>query len=201
MTQYSGMSFSLWECMSARERDEHVWLYKILNNGLGKKCSFPFGQWPTVICTGLCDFPRRMWGHPLLWSVCWMWSWPWLQMQKTFLSCTRGKGGWDMQRRVDSECVEGVWGEVSQFSPSALDQSSLSQTSALQWRTKPWERKSHTCSWNLWVFRVYFPLMIDKSGPNQIPFFRKENTKNHIFPLHFSSHIEKSHRGIDTSFG
>lgn len=52
-----------------------------------------------------------------------------------------------------------------------------------------------------WAFRVYFPLMIDKSGPNWIPFFRKENTKNHIFPLHFSSHIEKSHRGIDMSFG
>ena len=82
-----------------------------------------------------------------------------------------------------------------------LVQSSLSQTSALQWRTKPQERKSHTYSWNLWVFRVYFSLMIDKSGPDQIPFFMKENTSKHIFPLHFSSHIEKSHRGIDTSFG
>ena len=98
MTQYSGMSFSLWECTSAREREERVWLYKILNNDLGKKCSFPFGQWPKVICIGLCDFPRRMWGPPphsdsnlLLWSVCWVWSWPWPQLQRTFLSCT-GEG-------------------------------------------------------------------------------------------------------------
>lgn len=200
MTQYSGMSFSLWECMSARERDEHVWLYKILNNGLGKKCSFPFGQWPTVICTSLCDFPRRMWGHPLLWSVCWMWSWPWLQMQKTFPAPEGREGG-----TCREEWTVSVWrgrGERSLSFPH------------LRWIRAPFP-KQVLCSDELnhkreratlvaeicWVFRVYFPLMIDKSGPNRIPFFRKENTKNHIFPLHFSSHIEKSHRGIDTSFG
>ena len=75
------------------------------------------------------------------------------------------------------EWTVSVWrghGERSiSFLHLRLIQSSLSQTSALQWRTKPQERKSHTYSWNLWVFRVYFSLMIDKSGPDQIPFFMK----------------------------
>lgn len=117
-----------------------------------------------------------------------------------FLHEREGGGG-----TCRTEWTVSVWrgrGERSiRFLHLRLVQSSLSQTSTLQWCTKPQERKSPTCSRNLWVFRVYFSLMIDKSGPDQIPFFRKENTSKHFFPLHFSSHIEKSHRGINTSFG
>lgn len=141
MTQYSGMSFSLWECMSAREREERVWLYKILNNDLGKKCSFPFGQWPKVICIGLCDFPRRMWGpaphsdsNPLLWSVCWVWSWPWPQLQRTFLSCTgEGRVGY-AEKTGQWVCVGG--GRSIRLLHLQLIRSSLRQTSPQQWCTK-----------------------------------------------------------------
>ena len=65
MTQYSEMSFSLWECMSVCEKRESMWLYKILNNNLGKKCSLQFGQWPKAICISLCEFLWRMLGPPL----------------------------------------------------------------------------------------------------------------------------------------
>lgn len=51
-------------------RQESVWLYKILNKDLGKKCSFQFGQWPRAICSGLCELLRRMWGSPSPTSWC-----------------------------------------------------------------------------------------------------------------------------------